>query len=681
MSRKLDLLGWYFQVVSTPGIAIAAAVLQLPPGQWAMLFAAAWVVSAYLTAWPYTRRFGGGMADWLWIGTALGLVVTLPVVPFFWCEVLKPGTNFVIVLLGCFALAAVAVGTLRAQGRHFFVERELPELAGEPRRAFEAVLARAGLEPVSFRVVAFPTFNAMVQGFRKCIVIVDQRLIEAFTTEELSAVLLHEAGHIKHGGILPILGAVTAALTGASVLDVLGWSASLGLLDLIAAVLLFLAITSQWLEFRCDRFAAALASPGAFLRSLEKLDEDLPPAAARVAMSLWSVPVGSHPPNKTRAALLQGGGRRTVAAYLAVLLAASLGLVVLPLSARIAEAASGVGLPAVVEWIAWCGPQVYNLWWILFRVALALAARRVGWAPLTELRRGRRLLWATLIAWSTLFVLMWASPSQPAPDWLVPWILGLLVSALLLTILSLLLGAFRLGPVLLSGRVKRAYLEVNAAIEEGKPDEALAIAEKALRRKPKHPWLQMARGQCLLWLGRLDEAAECLAAPVRNRSARPTAVYLLAMTELLRENPALAGELAGSLVKEVPKNALAWLLVGIAAGEAGRHAEAEASLARSCELKDRNAVALARRVVYALERGLTPGTTDAWMEAARTSDPRWPGVLWASARWRLARGEAAQAREDMRAALDELRKRGMLGWIASFERDARRWGIAEAAPP
>jgi tetratricopeptide (TPR) repeat protein len=266
-------------------------------------------------------------------------------------------------------------------------------------------------------------------------------------------------------------------------------------------------------------------------------------------------------------------------------------------------------------------------------------------------------------------------------EWSVLWVLCSLAGALVLTLLALLFGAFRFGAPVLHGSVRKAVLESNAALAEGKPGEALEIVEKAVAERENHPWLLIARGQSLLFLGRLDAAAECLALALPDRFARPTAAYLLGFAEILRGNTARAEELARSIVEESPRNALAWLLLGCAAAEAGKNEEAEAHLGRSCELVERNAVALAKRVVCVLERGAPPGETDAWMDAARLSDPRLPDVLAASARWRLARGEVDLARAEMDEAVAELKRRGMFGWIPWFERAARSWGLTLDSGP
>jgi Zn-dependent protease with chaperone function len=458
------MLGFWILGVSTMAIVVASSALDLAFRQESLLLCAAWAGGAFLITWPHVRRFGGRLGDGLWAGAAIGLVLILPAAPLL-ALATPPEVAQVRTLAASVATAGVLAASLRAQGRHFHTQRDLPQLAGPARQAAEAVVAKAGFAPISFRVAFLPSFNALVQGLRKCAVLVDRRASEALSPNELGAVIAHEVGPIRHGGLLPYLGAASLVFSGASLGDAVGAAHRLGSFDLLAAILASRCLVSQWLEFRCDRFAARLGYAEELARALERLHADYAPATRAVANSLWGAPVLSHPSLAVRSALLLGRADRVVATHRAIRASSVLGLVVLPIVARALTASAWPSLPSWAETAAWCAPAAYFAWSVVYRIVLAGAARRGAWTLQGTKSPRPWLSWTTLVVWA---IALGAAPlSAPfgAPAWFpgVEWILGSLVAAPLLTVVALFLGAFRFGVPLTRGRPKRAFLEANAA--------------------------------------------------------------------------------------------------------------------------------------------------------------------------------------------------------------------------
>ncbi len=80
------------------------------------------------------------------------------------------------------------------------------------------------------------------------------------------------------------------------------------------------------------------------------------------------------------------------------------------------------------------------------------------------------------------------------------------------------LRAFELDPFRLFGAGNAAI----GLVEEGRPDEALAVLERALRIEPGHPWLLTAKAYVLVRLRRLDEAGRELAAAEASAASGST---------------------------------------------------------------------------------------------------------------------------------------------------------------
>jgi tetratricopeptide (TPR) repeat protein len=183
------------------------------------------------------------------------------------------------------------------------------------------------------------------------------------------------------------------------------------------------------------------------------------------------------------------------------------------------------------------------------------------------------------------------------------------------------------------------------------------------------------RATCLLYLGRLDEAASCLEDPLARKETFPAAALYLGFVEFLRGNLGRADELARAVAGKTPKQSLAWYLDGFVAFERGDLLVADKRFARVLEIKESDGRALAGRTLAALEREDRGPAVEAWLDEARRLEPLVPIVILAGARWRQASGDLDGARREGARAIDRLRELGMRGWVPYFEKLRRRWGL------
>src|SRR5262245_45997335 len=243
-------------------IAIASAWgwVQWPrssyPSAVILLLMLLWFAGALLLSIPYARRWGAGWRDAIRIAAVLWLAVSLPAVSL-WSGPSNSLFPFAFGPLYAFFLYVV----FRNQGRYAFSKRDLPELQGEPRVAAEKILLKAGLSPVAMRVTPLHTFNGAVAGLRKCMLILDRRASVELTISDLSALVAHEAGHLKRGDVyLHLLIAPLALLCGLVAEDRTGLKGSFFPVFTCLYVGAGMAVR-QAVELRADRFAAGLMAP------------------------------------------------------------------------------------------------------------------------------------------------------------------------------------------------------------------------------------------------------------------------------------------------------------------------------------------------------------------------------------------------------------------------------------
>ncbi|MBI4603378.1 MAG: M48 family metalloprotease, partial [Planctomycetes bacterium] len=347
MQRLLEKLSLAIFVASSLATFLAALMPEVAQEAVVLGCAAAWAAAAVVIAVPYCARFKASLADHVWVAGALAGLLVLPLLPFLLWE--RPASHpffFLTLILGPL-IGSGARRAFRAQGRYFGSDRELPELTGEPRRHAEAVLERAGLRAASFRVESLGSFNAAVQGLRRCIVMVDRRAAESLPPAELAAMVAHEAGHVRYGGMLPYFAVAPVALAAASFAAPL-WAEG----DRLAPLLLYLpglivlqTAVRQLLEIACDRRAARWTSPGDVGRLLVKLHADQPALVQRVTQGWLAVPFVSHPPLRVRLAAFGEGAARDLVRYRSIWTFVVLCFFVAPFALLAAGAAAGVSLP------------------------------------------------------------------------------------------------------------------------------------------------------------------------------------------------------------------------------------------------------------------------------------------------------------------------------------------------
>jgi len=651
--------------------------LQVSPLVAARPVATFWFLSGLLLAWSSCNRFHGGPRDFLRIGPVLGIILCLPLVPILVIPIQH--VNWVI-FISIFAgplLGLSLSGLFRSQGKYLHSSRDLPDLRGELREAAERVLKGAGLQVLDIKISNLGSFNAMVQGLGRCTVVVDRRVTESFQVDEFSALIAHEAGHVRMGGILPYVAVVPAALAGFNAVAAAGWEREGQPALLICMLLLLLALVPQMIELACDRFAAARTSPGAMGKTLRKLFADYPTRVSEIAGSSLLIPFLSHPPLWVRLSAIGNGAARSLASYWAIWGATLLGFLILPIFIH-----AGFRTHLDERWherLALGLPLAYCAGWLICRISLLLAAKSAIRASLGERRRGRWLLWPTCLS-AFLFVgAAFFLDSAPAPTdaVVVPILAGSLLVLVLSLIGCLLTGALRSGPMHQPRRVRRALLESGAALGEGKPEEGLRIADEALRRNPHQPWLLTIRAAALIYLGRLDEAREILE-KIISTGKGPTLAFLnLSIAQFLRGELKHAGELLEPLRKTSAGDLLVWYMSGLIALESRDLDRSMDFFEKACKLKEKNAPALAGRALAALERNDPLEEIQGWIDTARSAEPDNPLVLLTGAALHRRRGELEESRRSFSRALAELERKGFRGWIPYYNELGSRLGLVE----
>lgn len=654
-------------------IAIAAAWgwMQWPyssnPSRLVLILMLLWFAGAVLISIPYVRRWGAGIRDAIWISAILWLAVSLPAVSL-WSGPSKSLYPFAFGPL----YAAFLFLVFRNQGRYAHSKRDLPDLEGEPREAAEAILRKAGLTPVAMRVTPLQTFNGAVAGLRKCILLLDRRASVELTIPDLSALVAHEAGHLKRGDVyLHLLIAPLALLCGLEAEERTGLRMSFLPVFICLYAGAGMALR-QFAELRADRFAAKLTAPGDVGSMLRRVHGDMPLSVGRTARAPLFAPFLTHPPLDVRLKALgipsRGGGRWYGATMAAQLLLSSLPFVI------------SLANPSAPPALVW-GPAgvVFILFFWAFGSLIVRARRSFGIAMSGPTRAGlsKPLVLILAVAAATLTALLAVGVDSPL---FMAWVI--LSALVIFCALSIFLWRRFAGAGLatLPGPLRTALVEALAAAHEGKPEQALERLVSVPTNHYRHPWFRAVQGECLMLAGRLEEAACSLEAASERDPRFTLPKFDLSMVLLLQGDADRARKLIEEVCAFEMDDPLAWRIRAQIGLHKGDIVDARKSIDRACALKPEDAAALGIAALVAMDEGGYERDVAAKVAEAERAGPQSPQVLLARSRWLARLGQMDESMKALEESCGRLAKLGLKVWIGYYQSLARKWGIGPAEP-
>ncbi len=616
-------------------------------------------VAAGLMAVPYATRWGGSRRQAARTTLAMWALLAIPFALVAFTD--EPS---VLAPISC-VLYALAFGWATSfTGRYAHADRPLASLDGEPRAIAEGVLDRAGLAPAAVLVAPMVGLNALAVGLVGCVLVVDRRAASELRSDELAALVAHEAAHVRQGDVLvhhAVLGAcVTVALV-------------IALVSPIAPILTALALWCAWYpavaqrsELRADRFAARLAGTEATLSMLERIHADQPERVARVTSNPWLAAYLTHPPYEVRQGQLREHGPPVAPAHhRAALLRAALAGVAVGVPLAWPHAPMGVrvacAVPAAMLFVA--------AWTRAVWAVRASYQVRLGLPPARSFGRARSI--------ATGALLVAVAGANVAP----PLVAGIIsTSALLAWLIAMRVLRDRprrtaISVAALPPRLRRAVGEAQAALSDDEPQRGLAVLDAVVPTELGTAWHAAVRGQCLMHDGRWDEAREALEAACDTDPEFVVArASLVSLLYLMEDWPA-ASEAARALSELAPADPTTWAWKGFVHLGAGDVAAAQAAFDTATALHAADAHALAGLVHVAIDRASSPEEVAQALDRAIAVGPRSPSVLLAHARCLRLAGREDEARTRYEESIAQLAGIGSRCLAPSYERRACAWGI------
>jgi len=616
-------------------------------------------VAAGLMAVPYATRWGGSRRQAARTTLAMWALLAIPFALVAFTD--EPS---VLAPISC-VLYALAFGWATSfTGRYAHADRPLASLDGEPRAIAEGVLDRAGLAQAAVLVAPMVGLNALAVGLVGCVLVVDRRAASELRSDELAALVAHEAAHVRQGDVLvhhAVLGAcVTVALV-------------IALVSPIAPILTALALWCAWYpavaqrsELRADRFAARLAGTEATLSMLERIHADQPERVARVTSNPWLAAYLTHPPYEVRQGQLREHGPPVAPAHhRAALLRAALAGVAVGVPLAWPHAPMGVrvacAVPAAMLFVA--------AWTRAVWAVRASYQVRLGLPPARSFGRARSI--------ATGALLVAVAGANVAP----PLVAGIIsTSALLAWLIAMRVLRDRprrtaISVAALPPRLRRAVGEAQAALSDDEPQRGLAVLDAVVPTELGTAWHAAVRGQCLMHDGRWDEAREALEAACDTDPEFVVArASLVSLLYLMEDWPA-ASEAARALSELAPADPTTWAWKGFVHLGAGDVAAAQAAFDTATALHAADAHALAGLVHVAIDRASSPEEVAQALDRAIAVGPRSPSVLLAHARCLRLAGREDEARTRYEESIAQLAGIGSRCLAPSYERRACAWGI------
>lgn len=662
MLERLGLL------LTTLGLLGAAAVLYSAPEQSELAGKGA-VLATFLGAVcigiPYARKWQGTTADGVVVVAAMWGVMALPLLPLSFMPDASP-LPLVVAFIYAFLLAQQA----RWQGRYLYTQRKVPELEGEARQLALRVVEKAGLRPLAILVAPLPSFNAMVQGLRACVVLLDRRAARELSPEELSALVAHEAGHLKYAHTLFLLGMPSLALTLAAFLGAGDTQAVL----LVGAALVFglRPALSQAIELRSDEFAESIVGAGPVVRMLERVHGDRPAAVTRAIERPWVAAFLSHPTAEVRVSRLEGRSP-DVPAMLGVAHLVRWGLtaatVLLALTRPRPRMEASISLVLLIVLSVAASVRLRRAFLKSYRVSLASSTGQT----LALLRLV--LLLGGLVA---LLVAYFAAPATFRPEMFLLGFMAWLGAVLLFKAVSSTKGA---GLALQPQFLRSAVNEALAAVGEGRAQEGLNAILNVPARFGRNAWFLAVRGLCRLHVGESQPARASLEDAVTVLPRFAFAHYVLILRHWLAGDLEPAKRSLETLVNLAPDDPLVWTLKGMVHLDAGELPAARAAYEKALAIRPADIGALAGLAHVILDEGRPAAEAELAIRNAREVAPRSPSVLLLEARRLQRSGQAAEAETMLQEALRQLTPGERL-FQPKYESLARSWGInVPAAAP
>ena len=604
------------------------------------------LVLALLISIPYAKRFQGSWGDGLWILAKVALLFYLSWLPLI-VFIDSPDWEFALFVNAVFSFVFVMLvqTQISKQGKYFQIDKEIPELTGDRLAVCHEVARQAGLTPMAVKVATFGSFNALVQGLRRCIIIVDKRATEALSDKEFRAMIAHECGHIRFGGVFPYL------LVGPSLFCVThigslhyGWQPNF--FKLFCYWLFISFAVSQTLEILCDRFGRKLVGAESMVQLLVRIHNDIARPIRQLIGSLWFCPFITHPPLGVRNAFLLNDNTRITYRYFGMWFVV------------------GLILFHPIIWPLAC------VWYGVFTIRYLKVARECTLGLSGNVKKQKPLLRnifiGCLVALAIcLFVLPIFSDSAFAGEAM----LVALLAALFLCIVGLIRGWFRTPNQLteLSQKTQKILIEMSAAILEGKAEEALIIAESISPEESKKPWVMVIIATCLIHLDRLEEASAMLD---ELNEREPDFLPLLnnrAVVEACLGRNKRAADMAARLGQHTG-DAVSLTVCGVILWRSGRMQIAQQFLSKALDYKPDYAAAVGFAGLLDLELGLTsPEKAKPQIDHAASLEPQDPLVMLALMVWEVRFGSAENADLYFKAIMDKLEKEQKLGWRHFYE--------------
>jgi predicted Zn-dependent protease len=287
-------------------------------------------------------------------------------------------------------------------------------------------------------------------------------------------------------------------------------------------------------------------------------------------------------------------------------------------------------------------------------------------------RRAASLRWL-IVAFVALFMLLFLGAAAIGSKWLALMAFGASVAAMLVALIGVIFGAFRFGPDVLRGPIRRALAEAWAAASEGSTEEALETVKGKLGRYPDNPWLLASAAALLVDRGRLEEARRVLEKPLACEETRAHAMLSRAACDLLAGKHEESLAHLGELVEERPRDPVVHRLRGLAALAGGSLPEARRAFQAAADLKERDGAALAALALVELREHGVSAEAERLIEEASREEAGAPLVLFAAVCHAAARGDEEEEKEGLERLAERLRAEGKPGWVGFYECLADRW--------
>jgi Zn-dependent protease with chaperone function/Tfp pilus assembly protein PilF len=620
------------------------------------------LVGAVCIGVPYARKWQGTATDGVLVVAAMWGVMALPLLPLAILPAASP-----LPLVVSFIYAFLLAQQSRGQGRYLYTERKVPELEGEARDLALQVVQKAGLRPLAILVAPLPSFNAMVQGLRACVVLLDRRAARELPAQELSALVAHEAGHLKYAHTLFLLGMPSLAVTLAAFLG--GGDTQVVLLVGAALVFGLRPALSQAIELRSDEFAESIVGAGPVARMLDRVHADRPTAVNRAIESPWAAAFMSHPIAEVRAARLEGRSPNVSAMFgLAHLMRWGLtaAAVLLALTQPRPRLAASIALVLLIVLIIAASVRVRRAFQKSYRISLASS----GGQTLALLRL--MLLVGGLV---TVLVVYVAARSSFRPETFLLGFMAWLVVALAFKALSSSKGA---GLALQPPFLRSSVIEALAAIGEGRSQEGLHAILNVPPKYGRNAWFLAVRGLCQLHVGQSQPARASLEDAVTVLPRFAFARYMLVFRHWLAADGEAAKRSLETLVPLAADDPLVWTLKGMVHQDAGEQPAARAAYEKALALRSADIGALAGLGHVILDEGRPRAEAELAIRNAKEVAPRSPSVLLLEARWLQRSGQAAEAESAFQEALRQLTPGERL-LQPKYESLAASWGISGPA--